>query len=32
MVTKRDRKQMKISEGQLCRRILGPGYDREKEN
>jgi hypothetical protein len=32
MITKRDRKQMKIFERQLYRRILSPGYDKEKEN
>jgi hypothetical protein len=32
MVKKRDRKQMKIFERQLYRIILGPGYDKEKEN
>jgi hypothetical protein len=32
MLTKRDRKQMKIFERKVYRRILGPVYDNEKEN
>jgi len=31
-LTKRDRKQLNISERQVYRRILGPVYDNEKEN
>ena len=32
MLTKRDRKQINIFERKMCRRILGPVYDNEKEN
>ena len=32
ILTKRDRKQMKIFERKVYRRILGPVYDNEKEN
>jgi len=31
-LTKRDKKQLNISERKVCRRILGPVYDNEKEN
>jgi hypothetical protein len=31
-LTKRDRKQLNISERKLYRKILGPVYDNEKEN
>ena len=31
-LTERDRKQLNISERKVCRRILGPVYDNEKEN
>jgi len=31
-LTKGDRKQLKVSERKVCRRILGPVYDNEKEN
>jgi hypothetical protein len=31
-VTKKDRKQLNISERKVYRRILGPVYDNEKEN
>ena len=31
-LTKRDRKQLNIFERKVCRRILGPVYDNEKEN
>jgi hypothetical protein len=31
-LTKRDRKQLNISERKVYRRILGPVYDNEKEN
>jgi len=31
-ITKRDRKQLKIFERKVYRRILGPVYDNEKEN
>jgi len=31
-LTKRDRKQVNIFERKVCRRILGPVYDKEKEN
>jgi hypothetical protein len=31
-LTKRDRKQMNIFENKVCRRILGPVYENEKEN
>ena len=31
-LTKRDRKQLNISERKVCRRILGPVYDNEKGN
>ena len=31
LLTKRDRKQMNIFERKMCRRILGPVYDNEKE-
>jgi len=31
-LTKRDRKQLKIFERKVYRRILGPVYDNEKEN
>jgi hypothetical protein len=31
-LTKRDRKQLYISERKVYRRILGPVYDNEKEN
>jgi hypothetical protein len=31
-VTKRDRKQLDIFERKVCRRILVPVYDNEKEN
>jgi hypothetical protein len=30
-LTKRDRKQLRIFERKMCRRILGPVYDNEKE-
>jgi hypothetical protein len=30
--TKRERKQLNVSERKVCRRILGPVYDNEKEN
>jgi hypothetical protein len=32
ILTKRNRKQMNIFERKVCRRILGPVYDNEKEN
>jgi hypothetical protein len=32
IVTKRDRKQLNIFERKVYRRILGPVYDKEKEN
>jgi len=32
ILTKRDRKQINIFERKVYRRILGPGYDNEKEN
>ena len=32
MLIKRDRKKIDISERKVYRRILGPGYDNEKEN
>jgi hypothetical protein len=32
ILTKRDRKQMNIFERKVYRRILGPVYDRKKEN
>jgi hypothetical protein len=32
LLTKRDRKQLNISERKVYRRILGPVYDNEKEN
>jgi len=32
ILTKRGRKQMNIFERKVCRRILGPVYDNEKEN
>jgi hypothetical protein len=32
LITKRGRKQMNIFESKMCRRILGPVYDSEKEN
>jgi hypothetical protein len=32
MLTKRDRKQMNIYQRKMCRRSLGPVYDKEKEN
>jgi hypothetical protein len=32
ILTKRDRKQMNISERKVYRRILGPVYDNEQEN
>ena len=32
ILTKRDRKQVNISERKVYRRILGPVYDNEKEN
>ena len=32
ILAKRDRRQMKIFERNLYRRILGPVYDNEKEN
>ena len=31
-LTERDRKQLNIFERKVCRRILGPVYDNEKEN
>jgi hypothetical protein len=31
-LTKRDRKQLNVFERKVCRRILGPVYDSEKEN
>ena len=31
-LTKRDRKQLNIFERKVCRGILGPVYDNEKEN
>jgi len=31
-LTKRDRKQLNFFERKVCRRILGPVYDNEKEN
>jgi hypothetical protein len=31
-LTKRDRKQLNVFERKVCRRILGPVYDNEKEN
>ena len=31
-LTKRDRKQLNIFETKVYRRILGPVYDKEKEN
>jgi len=31
-LTKRDGKQLNIFERKVYRRILGPGYDNEKEN
>ena len=31
-LTKRDRKQLNVSERKVYRRILGPVYDNEKEN
>jgi len=31
-LTKSDRKQLDIFERKVCRRILGPVYDNEKEN
>jgi hypothetical protein len=31
-LTKRDRKQLNVFEMKVCRRILGPVYDSEKEN
>jgi len=31
-LTKRDRKQLKVFERKVYRRILGPVYDNEKEN
>jgi hypothetical protein len=31
-LTERDRKQLNIYERKVCRRILGPVYDNEKEN
>jgi hypothetical protein len=31
-VTRRDRKQLNVSERKVYRRILGPVYDNEKEN
>jgi hypothetical protein len=31
-LTKRDRKQLNIFERKVCRRILDPVYDNEKEN
>jgi len=31
-LTKRDRKQLNIFERKVCRKILGPVYDNEKEN
>jgi hypothetical protein len=31
-LTKRDRQQLNISERKVCRRILGPVYENEKEN
>jgi len=31
-LTKRARKQLNIFERKVCRRILGPVYDNEKEN
>jgi hypothetical protein len=31
-LTKRDRKQLNISERKVYRKILGPVYDNEKEN
>ena len=31
-LTKRDRKQPNVFERKVCRRILGPVYDSEKEN
>jgi len=32
ILTKRDRKQINIFERKVYRRILGPVYDKEKEN
>ena len=32
ILTKRDRKQLNVFERKVYRRILGPVYDREKEN
>ena len=32
ILTKRDRKQINIFKRKLCKRILGPVYDNEKEN
>ena len=32
MLTKRDRKQLKIFERKVYTRVLGPVYDNEKEN
>jgi hypothetical protein len=32
ILTKRGRKQINIFERKVCRRILGPVYDNEKEN
>jgi hypothetical protein len=32
VLTKGDRKQINIFERKMCRRILGPVYDNEKEN
>jgi hypothetical protein len=32
ILTKRDKKQIKIFEGKVYRRILGPVYDNNKEN
>jgi len=31
-LTRRDRKQLNVFERKVCRRILGPVYDNEKEN
>ena len=31
-LTKRDRKQLKVFERKMYRRILGPVYDNEREN